>query len=79
MKEIHYEKTVCISCRSPYPVCLFQHMDLESGTSLNETPVNIVFIGPCSNSHIEDLREAAVKGRKMLECVIISVTHPSPT
>ena len=25
-------------------------MDLEPGTSLNEIPVDIVFIGPCSNS-----------------------------
>ena len=56
-------------------------MDLEPSTSLNEIPVDIIFIGPCSNSRIEDLRESAavVKGRKMLECVIICVTHPSPT
>ena len=79
LKGIHYEKTVCISYRSPYPICLFQHLDLESGTPLNEIPVDIVFIVSCTNSRIEDLREAAAiaKGRKKADNVQRVLIAPS--
>ncbi len=42
-----------------------QYMGLQAGTPLNEIAVDIVFIGSCTNSRIEDLREAAAvaKGR----------------
>jgi 3-isopropylmalate/(R)-2-methylmalate dehydratase large subunit len=44
-----------------------KYMDLEPGKPLAGQPINVVFVGSCTNSRMSDLRAAAsvLKGRKV--------------
>ncbi len=55
------------------------YMDLEPGTRMTDVSVDVVFIGSCTNSRIEDLRQAAaiLKGRKKADHVQLLVVPGS--
>ena len=56
-----------------------EYMGLEAGTPMKEIPVDVVFLGSCTNSRIEDLRAAAdiVRGRAIAENVRMMVVPGS--
>ena len=55
------------------------YMELEPGAPLRGRPVDVVFIGSCTNARIEDLRAAAsvFRGRKVAEGVRVLVVPGS--
>jgi len=55
------------------------YMGLSTGQNLLNMPIDYVFIGSCTNSRIEDLREVAqfVKGKKKADHVIVFVVPGS--
>jgi len=48
-----------------------EHMSLQSGTPIAGTPINVAFLGSCTNGRLSDLKEAAhyLKGRKVADGV----------
>jgi len=56
-----------------------EYMDLTPGTPLKEIPVDVVFVGSCTNGRLEDLRAAAsiLKGRKVADGVEMLVVPGS--
>jgi 3-isopropylmalate/(R)-2-methylmalate dehydratase large subunit len=49
----------------------YKHMDLKPGAPMAGTPIDVAFIGSCTNGRLSDLREAArvLKGRKVASSV----------
>ncbi len=55
------------------------YMQLESGKPLSQSPVDVVFVGSCTNSRLTDLQEAAniLEGRKVADGVRMLVVPGS--
>ena len=56
-----------------------EYMNLKSGTPMKDIPVDVVFLGSCTNSRIEDLRAAAeiIRGRTLASGVRMMVVPGS--
>lgn len=58
-----------------------QYMDIAVGKALEGHPIDVVFVGSCTNGRISDLRQAAalLKGRQVAEGVRLLVVPGSET
>jgi 3-isopropylmalate/(R)-2-methylmalate dehydratase large subunit len=56
-----------------------QYMALRPGTALRDIPIDVVFVGSCTNGRLEDLRAAAqvLRGRKVADGVRMLVVPGS--
>jgi 3-isopropylmalate/(R)-2-methylmalate dehydratase large subunit len=56
-----------------------KYMDLRPGTQLHDQPIDVVFIGSCTNSRLSDLRQAAslLADRKVADGVRLLVVPGS--
>jgi 3-isopropylmalate/(R)-2-methylmalate dehydratase large subunit len=56
-----------------------EYMDLTPGTPFREVPVDVVFVGSCTNGRLEDLRAAAdvIRGHKVHENVRMMIVPGS--
>ena len=54
------------------------YMGLEPNTAMTDIGIDKVFIGSCTNSRIEDLREAALvaRGRRVASSVKVAMVVP---
>jgi 3-isopropylmalate/(R)-2-methylmalate dehydratase large subunit len=55
------------------------YMGFEAGTAIRDKPVNVVFVGSCTNARLSDLRDAArvLRGRKIAQGVQMLVVPGS--
>ena len=71
-------QAICVNERIPSPSDLpedqrevareaYEYMDLKPGSPIAGTPIDVAFVGSCTNGRLSDLREAAevVKGRRV--------------
>jgi 3-isopropylmalate/(R)-2-methylmalate dehydratase large subunit len=56
-----------------------EYMALRAGTALRDVPIDVVFVGSCTNGRLEDLRAAAevLRGRQVAEGVRMLVVPGS--
>ena len=56
-----------------------EYMDLKPGTAMRDIPIDVVFLGSCTNGRLEDLRAAAevLRGRKVADGVRMLVVPGS--
>jgi len=55
-----------------------KYMGLQPGTAIQDIKLDYIFIGSCTNSRIEDLREASkvVRGRKVADSIELAMVVP---
>ncbi|HEY8471283.1 MAG TPA: 3-isopropylmalate dehydratase large subunit [Natronosporangium sp.] len=56
-----------------------EYMDLRPGTAMRDIPIDVVFVGSCTNGRLEDLRAAAevIRGRRIADGVRMLVVPGS--